>query len=81
MGTALGTGAVENLGKAGSAAEGAGGGGEKGAVGRGATGGGEVMSERHRGSARVVAERGTITVGRKAMGADIGVGVENRFIS
>lgn len=89
MGIALRTGAVESLGSAGSApveAGGvgenwAGGGGQKGAVDCGVTGGGEAMSERHRGSARVVAERGTITVGFRAVGADIGVGVEKRLIS
>lgn len=78
---AFGTGAVESLGSAGRAPVGAGGGGEKGAAERGVKGGGETMSERHRGSARVVAERGTITVGFRAVGADIGVGVEKRLIS
>lgn len=77
MGTALGTGAVESLGSAGRGPVGAEGGGEKSA----ADCGGDAMSECHTGSARVVAERGTITVGFRPVGADIGVGVEKRLIS
>lgn len=81
LGIALATGAVVSLGRAGRAPVGAGGGREKGAADCGVSGGGEARSERHRGSARVVAERGTITVGFRDVGADIGVGVEKRFIS
>lgn len=81
MWTELGTGAVDILGRAGRAAVGAGGGGENGAAGLRATGGGEVTLLRHIGSPRVVAARGAITVGVRDVGADMGVGVEKRWIS
>lgn len=85
-GWALGTGLAEIFGSsgrppargngtlAGTGAETGAGGGDWGA------GGGDVMSERDMRSPSVVAERGAITFGAM-VGADIGVGVENRLIS
>lgn len=86
-GWALGTGLAEILGSSGrppargngawagtGATETGAGGGDRGA------GGGDIMSEREMRSPSVVAERGAITFG-VMVGADIGVGVENRLIS
>lgn len=86
-GTELGIGVAENFGRLGRPATwegGKAGVGALAATGAGlevkGPGGGEVIPERVKRSPSVVAERGAMTLG-VSVGADMGVGVENRLIS
>lgn len=88
LGVGFAVGGEEKVGSCGNGAVGAGGGGGDkgegahwGRKGDDSTGGGDVRSERHSGSPRVVAERGVMILRRPGLLDGVGGGVEKRFTS